>query len=148
MCLFLEGLIAEVKRLSAEIDKLKTIEKDIAEKQSQVKSYGEKEELVKFLRNRIFNQVSKHLSERFREEISQRANQIYRIIAEVDEELSWGDDYNIPESGNGRPDILDEAIWGIDHLLRMQLPDGAVLSIVGEAHASPPSSATDPFEAT
>ena len=57
---------------------------------------------------------------------------------------AWGDDYNIPESGNGRPDILDEAIWGIDHLLRMQLPDGAVLSIVGEAHASPPSSATAP----
>jgi len=55
---------------------------------------------------------------------------------------AWGDDYNIPESGNGRPDILDEAIWGIDHLLRMQQTDGSVLSIVGEAHASPPSSAT------
>ena len=23
---------------------------------------------------------------------------------------AWGDDYNIPESGNGVPDILDEAI--------------------------------------
>ncbi len=57
---------------------------------------------------------------------------------------AWGDDYNIPESGNGMPDILDEAIWGIDHLLRMQQADGSVLSIVGEAHASPPSSAADP----
>jgi len=54
----------------------------------------------------------------------------------------WRDDYNIPESGNGTPDILDEAKWGIDHLLRMQRPDGSVLSIVRLSHASPPSSAT------
>jgi hypothetical protein len=57
---------------------------------------------------------------------------------------AWADDYNIPESGNGMPDILDEAIWGIDHLLRMQQNDGSVLSIVGLAHASPPSAATGP----
>jgi endoglucanase len=56
----------------------------------------------------------------------------------------WGDDYNIPESGNGVPDILDEAKWGIDHLLRMQNDNGSVLSIVGLSHASPPSSATGP----
>lgn len=54
----------------------------------------------------------------------------------------WGDDYNLPESGNGVPDLLDEAKWGIDHLLRMQNEDGSVLSIVGLSHASPPSSAT------
>jgi endoglucanase len=56
----------------------------------------------------------------------------------------WTDDYNIPESGNGIPDLLDEAKWGIDHLLRMQLDDGSVLSIVGLSHASPPSAATGP----
>ncbi len=56
----------------------------------------------------------------------------------------WTDDYNIPESGNGIPDLLDEAKWGIDHLLRMQFHDGSVLSIVGLAHASPPSAATGP----
>ncbi len=53
----------------------------------------------------------------------------------------WGDDYNIPESGNHIPDILDEAKWGIDHLLRMQRPDGSMLSVVGASHASPPSAA-------
>jgi endoglucanase len=57
---------------------------------------------------------------------------------------AWGDDYNIPESGNGMPDILDEAVWGIDHLLRMQQVDGSVLSIVGEAGGSPPSTVTAP----
>jgi endoglucanase len=56
----------------------------------------------------------------------------------------WTDDYNIPESGNGVPDLLDEAKWGIDHLLRLQQKDGSVLSIVGESHASPPSAAKGP----
>ncbi len=53
----------------------------------------------------------------------------------------WGDDYNIPESGNKIPDILDEAKWGIDHLLRLQLPNGSLLSVIGASHASPPSAA-------
>lgn len=54
---------------------------------------------------------------------------------------AWGDDYNIPESGNGVPDLLDEAKWGVDHLVRMQSEDGSVLSIVSESGASPPSNA-------
>ena len=33
---------------------------------------------------------------------------------------------NLPESGNGLPDILDEARWGIDHLRRKQQSDGGV----------------------
>ena len=56
----------------------------------------------------------------------------------------WGDDYNIPESGNGIPDIVDEAKWGLEWLGRMQNPDGSVLSILGVANASPPSAATGP----
>ncbi len=83
------------KRLGAEVDKLEQIEEEIAQKQAQVKEYAEKEGLVKFLRNRVFKQVSGYLSERFREEISLRANRIYRTIAEADEELSWGEDYRI-----------------------------------------------------
>ena len=54
----------------------------------------------------------------------------------------WTDDYGIPESGNGVPDVIDEARWGLDFLTRMQGGDGSVLSIVGEASASPPSAAT------
>jgi len=56
----------------------------------------------------------------------------------------WTDDYNIPESGNGIPDIVDEAKWGLDWLRRMQLTNGSVLSVVGEGGASPPSAATSP----
>ena len=56
----------------------------------------------------------------------------------------WRDDYEIPESGNGIADVLDEAQWGLTYLTRLQNDDGSVLSIVGEASASPPSAATDP----
>lgn len=54
----------------------------------------------------------------------------------------WTDDYNIPESGNGVADLLDEVKWGLDFLCRMQEANGSVLSIVGVAHASPPSAAS------
>ena len=33
---------------------------------------------------------------------------------------------NIPESGNSIPDILDEAAWGVKHLLAVQQTDGGV----------------------
>lgn len=90
-----ENLKAEVTRLAAEIETLKQLEQDISAKKKQIKALGKKEDLVKFLRNRVFRNVSGFLSERFREEISQRANRIYRIIAEVDEELVWGNNYQI-----------------------------------------------------
>ena len=71
------------------------------------------------------------------------ANYIVEMMkAYIENPDAWGDDYNIPESGNGIPDLLDEAQWGIDHLLRMQQANGSVLCIVSESHASPPSSAT------
>ncbi|WP_412075658.1 glycoside hydrolase family 9 protein [Streptomyces xanthophaeus] len=38
----------------------------------------------------------------------------------------------IPESGNGVPDILDEARWELDFLLKMQVPEGKPLA--GMAH--------------
>ncbi|WP_428243048.1 glycoside hydrolase family 9 protein [Gynuella sp.] len=64
------------------------------------------------------------------------------LHAYLENPAAWGDDFNIPESGNGIPDILDEAKWGMDSLIRLQNDNGSVLSIVGLAHASPPSSAT------
>lgn len=54
---------------------------------------------------------------------------------------AWVDDFNIPESGDVIPDIIDEIKWGFDWLKKMQNENGSVLSIVGLAHASPPSAA-------
>ncbi|HEX2394760.1 MAG TPA: glycoside hydrolase family 9 protein [Bacteroidales bacterium] len=71
------------------------------------------------------------------------ANYVVEMMkAYIGNPKAWSDSYNIPESGNGIPDLLDEAKWGLDHLLRMQEPDGSVLCIVSLSHASPPSSAT------
>lgn len=33
---------------------------------------------------------------------------------------------NIPESGNGLPDLVNESLWSLDCYRRMQLPDGSV----------------------
>ena len=57
---------------------------------------------------------------------------------------AFTDDFNIPESGNGVPDLLDEVKWETDWLVRMQNDDGSLLSVLGVAHASPPSAAKDP----
>ncbi|MFY0612046.1 MAG: glycoside hydrolase family 9 protein [Hyphomicrobiaceae bacterium] len=43
----------------------------------------------------------------------------------------WGDNYGIPESGNGIPDIIDELKWELDWIERMQEDDGGVLLKVG-----------------
>ncbi len=53
------------------------------------------------------------------------------------------DDFNIPESGNGIPDLIDEVKWETDWLKKMQYRDGSAALKVGEivdALADPPSS--------
>lgn len=59
----------------------------------------------------------------------------------------WTDDFGIPESGNGIPDLLDEVKWELDWLRKMQNADGSVLSKVSVTDftaASPPSTDTAP----
>lgn len=46
---------------------------------------------------------------------------------------AFGDNWNIPESGNGVPDILDEVKWELDWLLKMQTANGSVINRVGSA---------------
>jgi hypothetical protein len=60
---------------------------------------------------------------------------------------AFGDDLGIPESGNGIPDVLDEVRVELEWLLKMQRPDGSVLSqthVDGFASASPPSADGNP----
>jgi exonuclease SbcC len=91
----LKGLDKDLQRLTEEISRLKQIEQQIAERLLARQRYRDQEKLVKYLRNRVFKNVSARLSERFREEISQRADRIYRTIAEGDEELTWGNHYQV-----------------------------------------------------
>lgn len=48
------------------------------------------------------------------------------FITYQDCESARGDDYNIPESGNGVPDLLDEARYELEWMLKMQRTDGGV----------------------
>ncbi len=55
---------------------------------------------------------------------------------------SWDESLNLPESGNGVPDLLDEIRWELTWLLKMQDADGSVLhkmSVSQWQSASPPS---------
>ncbi|MEM9822032.1 MAG: glycoside hydrolase family 9 protein [Bacteroidota bacterium] len=61
----------------------------------------------------------------------------------------FSDNTNIPESGNGIPDILDELKWELDWLLRMHNSDGSTILKMGsknyaENTSAPPSANTDP----
>jgi hypothetical protein len=69
------------------------------------------------------------------------------MLAYIERPEIWTDDYDIPESGNGIPDLLDEVKWELDWLRRMQEDNGSVLmkvSVTGFESASPPS-ADDAF---
>ena len=57
------------------------------------------------------------------------------------------DNLNIPESGNGVPDILNEARWELEWLLKMQKDDGSFYHKLTKDHFAPfimPETDTDP----
>ncbi len=118
----LKNLAQNMKRLTAEIAELEKVQDEIKQKQAEMKELKKKDELVKFLRNKVFKNVSAQLSERFREEISLRADSIYRTIAESDEELYWGDNYQIV--------LRDMADGTIRERTDDQLSGGQVMSAV------------------
>ena len=84
-----------VARLEGEIAALRLVAGEIEKKTAAIEELREQGVLVKFLRNQVFKNVSSQLSERFREEISFRADRIYRSICASDEELIWGDNYQV-----------------------------------------------------
>ena len=54
----------------------------------------------------------------------------------------FGDDFDIPESGNGLPDIIDELKWELDWMQKMQEEDGGVrikMGAITHQNSSPPS---------
>lgn len=57
------------------------------------------------------------------------------------------DDFNIPESGNGIPDLIDEVKWEIDWLKKMQYSDGGAalkVGVIDNGNSSPPSADKSP----
>lgn len=91
----LKGLGEQAERLDREIAALERVVAEIEARQGQMRGFKEKEEMVRYLRGHVFRHVSARLSERFREAVSRRADRIYRTVAETDEELEWGEGYQI-----------------------------------------------------
>jgi endoglucanase len=61
------------------------------------------------------------------------ATAVHQLLTAFQEnQAAFTDDFGIPESGNGVPDILDEVHWETDWLQRMQYPDGSSALKVGE----------------
>jgi hypothetical protein len=61
----------------------------------------------------------------------------------------FGDDWNIPESGNGTPDLLDEIKYELDWMYKMSNPDGSAHIKMGSQNYSdntsyPPSANSHP----
>ena len=56
----------------------------------------------------------------------------------------FGDDFDLPDSGNGTSDLLDEVRFGLPHLVRTQSESGGCISVLGVGSGSPPSAATAP----
>lgn len=64
------------------------------------------------------------------------------LLGYIESPTVWKDNYGIPESGNGIPDVLDEVKYELDWMLKMQRPNGSILhkiSITDFSAASPPS---------
>ena len=60
---------------------------------------------------------------------------------------AFTDDFNVPESGNGLPDLLDEVKWELDWLAKMEDADGGVFVKMGTveyASTWPPSTDRHP----
>ena len=85
-------------------------------------------------------------------------NKYVTFAEEVVHDLLWtyeetpnalSDNWNIPESGNGIPDLVDEVKYEIDWLQKMVNNDGSVIIKMGSVDyshnaASPPSANSDP----
>ncbi len=54
------------------------------------------------------------------------APRLYLELAELYPEYFKDINLNIPESGNDLPDVVDEALFGLDIYRRLQLPDGGI----------------------
>ena len=71
------------------------------------------------------------------------ADYIVTLLRAYEETPSvFGDDFGLPDSGNGISDVLDEVRFGLEHLARTQSESGGCISVLGVASGSPPSAAT------
>ncbi len=59
---------------------------------------------------------------------------LYWLLETYSDFSPTADDTNIPESGNGVPDLLDEARWGLEWMLSVQGPSGGFRNTTCQEH--------------
>jgi endoglucanase len=77
------------------------------------------------------------------------SNPVHQLLtAYTDRPQAFGDDFGIPESGNGLPDVVDELKVELDWLMHMQPADlnGGVLPKMGNVELGDPLPAKSRFE--
>jgi len=84
-----------LEELSGRIKLLRALLPELARLRRQQRRFKRASVLLDYLRTQVFKQVSAKLSERFRAEISRRADRIYRTISGAEEELLWGEGYQV-----------------------------------------------------
>ncbi len=79
----------------SQIDRLRALLLELAQQRREHRKLRRSSSLLDYLRNQVFKNVSTKLSERFRGEVSQRADRIYRTISGAEEELCWAEGYQV-----------------------------------------------------
>jgi DNA repair protein SbcC/Rad50 len=91
----LRSIDRELSRYLEEIDKKKKTELEIVRFEKDRNEWEKTREFANFLRNQVFNRIAPNVADILREQVSETANNIYRVISGKNEELFWGDDYSV-----------------------------------------------------
>lgn len=86
---------ADIDRLAADLIDLERLREEKSAIDRELVLLRKTHEAIVAMRNVVMKSVPQRLGTRYREDVSVRADQIHRRIAGSDEELRWGDGYQI-----------------------------------------------------
>ena len=91
----LTAAVVEVARLTTERDELVLLRDEKRAIDRELVLLRKTQSAIAAMRSGVMTKVPARLASRYRDDVSIRADRIYRRIAGADEELRWGDDYQI-----------------------------------------------------
>lgn len=91
----LAAAVVEVARLTTERDELLLLRDEKRAIDRELVLLRKTQSSIAAMRTGVMTKVPARLASRYRDDVSIRADRIYRRIAGTDEELRWGDDYQI-----------------------------------------------------
>lgn len=91
----LAAAVGEMTRLTTERDELVLLRDEKRAIDRELVLLRKTQSAIAAMRSGVMTKVPERLASRYRDDVSIRADRIYRRIAGTDEELRWGDDYQI-----------------------------------------------------